>query len=372
MASDTHSRYMTQALRLAEGQLGLTMPNPAVGCVIVREGNIVGLGATARGGRPHAEIEALAMANEKTKGATLYVTLEPCTHHGNTPPCAEAVIDAGIQRVVIACTDPDPRVSGSSIALLQKAGIDVITSVMEQEARELNRGFFSRIIHTCPLVTMKLATSLDGKMATADGESQWITGEKARQYGHYLRRTHDAILTGIGTVLADDPALTCRLQGCENDSPTAIVLDRELRILPDCQLMRQAAHRPLWVITGQQMESSDKAAAIAESGARLFYVEEEDTGLHLQQVLTLLAEEGVTRLLIEAGPALSGAMLKAGLVHELYWFRGPLIIGGDGKSAMPSLPQTSLSDIPRRRLIERISLGEDVCDLYRIRPCLPA
>lgn len=333
-----HNQYMTHAIRLATDQLGRTAPNPAVGCVIVKDDCIVGVGATARGGRPHAETIALEMAGSDAKGATAYVTLEPCSHDGKTGPCAKALIAAGVACIIIANRDPNPAVNGSGIQMLCNAGIDVIEGVEQGEAAQLHEGFFRTLHDKRPLVTLKIASSLDGKVATASGQSQWITGEQARTYGHGLRANHDAILTGIGTVLADDPSLTCRIAGRESDSPQRFVLDRMQRTPDD------AAIHPCTVLTSPSVGDA----------------------------LHDIAEQGITRLLVEAGPTLSTAFLKAGLVDWLYWFRAPVTLGADARSAVNGLPDTPLDALSRMRLTESFSLGPDVCEVYRVSPCLPA
>ncbi len=325
----THSRYMRHAIGLGIAQLGRTAPNPAVGCVIVKDARIIGTGATARGGRPHAEVLALGMAGAHAKGATAYVTLEPCAHQGETGPCAQALIDADIARVVIANRDPNPKVSGRGIAMLREAGIDIIEGVEAETAAELHAGFFLTQTHNRPLVTLKIASSADGKIATASGQSQWITGEQARAYGHALRGNHDAILTGIGTALADDPSLTCRLAGRAGDSPKRFVLDRQQRLPKDAKMQPCTALKD-----------------------------------DLANILSNLADQGITRLLVEAGPTLSTTFLHAGLVDWLYWFKAPLLIGADGRNAIAALPDKPLDAMRRMKLQDRFSLGEDVCEVY--------
>ncbi|HVY11970.1 MAG TPA: bifunctional diaminohydroxyphosphoribosylaminopyrimidine deaminase/5-amino-6-(5-phosphoribosylamino)uracil reductase RibD, partial [Alphaproteobacteria bacterium] len=247
MRSDNH--YMAIALELGRRMLGQTAPNPAVGCVIVKDGTIVGHGSTQKTGRPHAETEALQRAGEAARGATAYVSLEPCAHVGRTGSCAEALIKAGIRRVVSTLEDPDARVSGKGFHMLHKAGIEVITGVMEDEAEQVNEGFLKRMRYGRPMFTFKIATSLDGRIATASGESRWFSGEQARAYSHRLRATHDAIVVGTGTARADDPLLTCRLPGLENCSPIRIVVDRKLRLRFESQLVRTAHEVPLWIVT---------------------------------------------------------------------------------------------------------------------------
>src|SRR5438093_45669 len=240
---------MLAALALARRGLGNVWPNPAVGCIIVKDGRVAGRGWTQPGGRPHAETEALARAGEAARGATAYVSLEPCSHWGRTPPCADALIAAGVRRVVVALEDPDPRVAGSGLARLRAAGIAVETGLGAAAAAEINAGFFQRVRFGRPLVTLKLASSLDGRIATASGESRWITGPPARDHAHLLRATHDAILVGTGTVLADDPQLTCRLPGLARRSPVRVVIDRHLRIPPSARLIAEARQVPTWVVT---------------------------------------------------------------------------------------------------------------------------
>src|SRR5688572_19319773 len=254
--------HMAAALSLAARNLGQVWPNPAVGCVIVDQvGHVVGRGFTQRGGRPHAETEALKMAGDRAKGSTAYVTLEPCSHHGKTPPCAEALVAAGVKRCVAAIEDPDPRVSGRGLATLRDAGIAVETGVLADRARDLNAGFLTRVTKGRPLVALKLATSLDGRIATRAGESRWITGEEARAYGHRLRATHDAIAVGSGTVLADDPELTCRIPGLEHRSPVRLVFDRRGRIPVTAKVLTEVP--PTWII-GEQARAVKNAAQFIE------------------------------------------------------------------------------------------------------------
>jgi diaminohydroxyphosphoribosylaminopyrimidine deaminase/5-amino-6-(5-phosphoribosylamino)uracil reductase len=341
--------YMRMALSLARRGLGRTAPNPAVGCVLVKDGRIVGRGWTQPCGRPHAEAVALAQARDAAQGATAYVTLEPCAHHGVTPPCAEALIAAGIRRCVIACSDPDPRTAGKGIMALSSAGIETVTRVCEDEARALNAGFFSRIERQRPWVTLKLATSLDGCIATAAGESQWITGEAARQHAHLLRAQHDAILTGIGTVLADDPQLTCRLPGMEDRSPIRIVLDSQLRLPEHSALVRSALRTPLWVMT-----KASASAALERAGVRIFLLPE----LIPATVLSALASEGVTRLLVEAGPRVSTSFYESEMVDEICWYRAPLVIGAGGKQAVQPFAQP-LRALSHWHVIREAILGTD-------------
>jgi diaminohydroxyphosphoribosylaminopyrimidine deaminase/5-amino-6-(5-phosphoribosylamino)uracil reductase len=319
--------FMLVALRLAARNLGQVWPNPAVGALVVRDGVIVGQGYTARGGRPHAETQALAQAGALAKGATLYVTLEPCSHHGKTPPCVDAVIAAGITRCVIACIDSNPQVSGAGVVRLKEAGVQVEIGVCEPAARALNQGFFSVVAKGLPVVTMKLATSQDGKIATASGQSQWITNERSRAYGHMLRSQYDAILTGSGTWLADKPQLNCRLAGLEDRSPIRVILDRRGRV--------DAQDERTWVLSEPTLSAALKA----------------------------LVAKGITRVLVEAGAELSTAFLREGLVSQLYWFRAPLVIGGDGLGAIGAGFSTELAKLAQWQRIATRYFENDSLDI---------
>lgn len=350
---------MAAALSLAARNLGEVWPNPAVGCVIVDQGgHVVGRGWTQRGGRPHAETEALKMAGARAKGATAYVTLEPCSHHGKTPPCAEALVAAGIKRCVAAIEDPDPRVSGCGLAKLREAGIAVETGVLAAQARDLNAGFFKRNLEVLPQVSLKLATSLDGHVATRSGESRWITGEAARMFGHRLRATHDAIGVGSGTVLADDPELTCRIPGLLDRSPVRVVFDRRGRTPAKAKLL--STSQPTWIVTTpgiikKQIQKPHEAIEVNENGEPLAW---------LRQSCEALAQLGLTRLLIEGGPTLATAFLEAELVDKLYWFRAPIVIGGDGLPGVGPMALDRLGQAFGFRMGDRRQLGNDVLELY--------
>ncbi len=355
--------YLGLALALAARGLGNVWPNPAVGCAVVGHGRIVGRGWTQPGGRPHAESVALKQAGVLAKGATAYVSLEPCAHHGQTPPCAEALIAAGIARVVIAAPDPDPRVDGRGAEMLDAAGIavDWAGPAIAGQAAALNAGFLSRINRNRPLVTLKLASTLDGRIATAQGESQWITGAAARARGHLLRAEHDAILVGIGTALADDPELTCRLPGMAARSPVRVVLDSRLRLLHDSRLVRGAGDHPLWLLTG----AGGDAASLQARGCEIISTQLAGNGrIDLAAALESLAGRGITRLLVEGGSAVATAFLAAGLVDNLAWFRAPSLIGGDGLPVFGALGLAVLEQMPRfqRQGIE--NLGDDVLESY--------
>lgn len=339
---------MAAALRLARRGLGNVWPNPAVGCVLVRDGAVVGRGWTQPGGRPHAETEALRRAGEAARGATAYVTLEPCSHHGKTPPCADALIAAGIRRCVVAVGDTDPRVSGQGIARLRAAGITVDTGLLEAEAQRLNAGFFSRIERGRPLVTLKLASTLDGRIALATGESKWITGPEARALVHRLRAENDAVLTGAGTVAADDPELTCRLPGGTPRPGVRVVMSTN-GLDADCKLAR-VDEAPTWVIGGPAPEGVERIACIGRPGPA--------------EALAALAERGITRVMIEAGGTLAGAFLRAGLIDRLVWFRAPKVIGGDGMPAIAALGLDRLAFSPEFVRVAVRPVGGDVVEFY--------
>ncbi|HYE47946.1 MAG TPA: bifunctional diaminohydroxyphosphoribosylaminopyrimidine deaminase/5-amino-6-(5-phosphoribosylamino)uracil reductase RibD [Azospirillaceae bacterium] len=358
--------HMRAALVLAARGLGTTWPNPSVGCVIVRDGRVVGRGWTRPGGRPHAETVALAQAGEAARGATAYVTLEPCSHHGRTPPCADALAAAGIARCVVACGDPDPRVNGNGLRRLAEAGIEVVPAVLEAEALALNEGFFRRIRDGRPLVTLKLATTLDGRIATKAGESQWITGPVARAWGHSLRARNDAIMVGVGTALADDPELTCRLPGLEHRSPVRVVVDSRLRLDLTSRLVRSAREVPTWVASLAGGTDPDRRQAFADSGVTLVDVLPGAAGLMpVRTVLGELAARGITRVLVEGGARLAASLLAEGLVDRLEWFRAASLIGGDGTPATAGFGLERLADAPGFVRTGIRQAGADVLESYR-------
>lgn len=355
---------MAHALRLAARGLGNVWPNPAVGCVIVKDGLIAGRGWTQPGGRPHAEVRALQQAGDAARGATAYVTLEPCAHHGHTPPCAEALIAAQVARVVTALTDPDPRVSGKGHAMLRAAGIAVTEGVLTPEATRLNAGFLKRVTEGLPFVTLKLAASLDGRTATATGESRWITGPEARRKVHALRLVHDAVMVGSGTALADDPDLTVRDLGAQRQ-PVRVLLDRMLKHQPDSRLGRTARDHPVWLLHGPHAPD-DARKAWAATGATLIEVPETQGHLDLTATLQTLAAKGLTRILSEGGSTLAAALVKARLVDDLALVSGGLLLGAEGHPALGPLGLTALGDAPRPRLRETHTLGPDTYSLWSL------
>ncbi len=360
-------RFMRAALALARRGLGSVWPNPAVGCVITDRGRVVGRGWTQPGGRPHGETEALGRAGLAARGATAYVSLEPCCHWGRTPPCTDALVAAGIRRVVVAMEDPDPRVAGEGVRQLRAAGLNVDTSLCKAEAAEINAGFFCRLRNGRPLVTLKLATSLDGRIATGRGESQWITGPPARERAHALRAAHDAIMVGTGTALADDPQLTCRLPGLAHRSPVRVVFDRHLRIPPTIRLISDARAVPTWVLT---LPSADpeRRQAILSAGAAVIDIDPGPDGNgSLAAALAALGERGITRLLVEGGGQLAAGFAHAGLVDRLVWVHAPMLIGGDGVPAIAEFGLNVLAEAPSFERLSTEIVGDDVLTLFRVR-----
>lgn len=356
--------HMRAALGLAERGLGSVWPNPSVGCVLVQRGRVVGRGWTQPGGRPHAETQALAMAGEAARGATAYVTLEPCSHYGKTPPCAEALVAAGISRCVVAMLDSDPRVSGRGVERLRSAGIEVVVGLAGEQARFQNAGFFSRIERGRPLFLLKTATSLDGRIALASGESKWITQPPARALTHRWRAMHDAVLVGIGTALADDPDLTCRLSGVARRSMVRIVLDSQARLPRDSQLVRSAPVHPLWQVVAEGVESP----LAGEKGVVVISVPRaEEGGLSIPDVAASLAQAGLTRVMVEGGGQVAAAFLRANLVDRLLWFRSAQIIGGDGRPVVAALQLQQLASSPKYALLMASAVGIDAVELYERR-----
>lgn len=361
-ARDLH--FMGVALNLAQRGLGQTWPNPAVGCVIAQD-HIHGRGWTQKGGRPHAETQALERAGAAAKGATAYVTLEPCAHYGETPPCADALIAAGIARVVAPIADPDPRVAGRGFAKLRDAGITVDIGLCAEQALLLNAGFISRIVNETPLVTVKIASTLDGRIATHNGESKWITGEEARAYGHLLRADHDAILIGSTTAMLDDPELNCRLPGLEQASPVRIVADGRLRLPLTSKLARTARAHPVWLLTRTDADPLRKQA-FADLGIKIIDIAPDGDGvLAAKSLLTALARRGITRLLVEGGGALIASLIRSGNVDRIVWFRAPRLIGGDGTAAVAPFGLAHLAQTPVFLHESTRVLGKDIVETWR-------
>jgi diaminohydroxyphosphoribosylaminopyrimidine deaminase / 5-amino-6-(5-phosphoribosylamino)uracil reductase len=357
-------RFMEMALTLGRRGLGRTWPNPAVGAVVVKDGVVLGRGWTQPGGRPHAEPVALAQAGEAARGATLYVTLEPCSHVGKSPPCADAVIAAGIARVVSAIEDPNPEVAGQGHAKLRGAGIKVDVGLMAEEAARAHAGHFRRIRDRRPYVIAKLAVSADDKIAGPGHKTVAITGELTNARTHLLRAQCDAILVGIGTVLADDPLLTCRLPGMEARSPVRVVLDRRLRIPPKSRLVHSARNTPLWVMASELAEAP-AAAILGANGAQVIRLGSvSQGGLDLREVLRVLAERGITRLLVEGGSRVASSFVSAGLADEFLLLRGEGTIGADGVVALGALPLSAITRSPAFRVRASESIGQDTLTVY--------
>ena len=351
---------MAQALRLAERGLYGTSPNPRVGCVLVRAGDVVGSGWHRRAGEPHAEVHALREAGEAARGATAYVTLEPCSHHGRTPPCAEALIEAGVARVVVAVQDPNPQVAGEGIARLRAAGIAVESGLMETEARELNVGFFARMTRGMPWVRSKIAMSLDGRTALGNGKSQWITGDAARQDVQRWRARSCAVLTGINTVLADDAQLNVRSVDVERQ-PLRVVLDSQLRIPLEARVLIGGG-----VLIHTAMRNAEKSAALEQAGASVCVLPDGKGQVDLAAMMGDLAKRGCNEVLVEAGSTLNGALLHAGLVDELLLYVAPQLLG-DAARGMAQLGElTSLDQRVDLKWQDVRQVGEDLRILAKV------
>jgi diaminohydroxyphosphoribosylaminopyrimidine deaminase/5-amino-6-(5-phosphoribosylamino)uracil reductase len=375
--------FMHHALSLARRNLGFCAPNPSVGCVIVKNGRIIGRGVTGKTGRPHAENIALTQAGGAAKDADVYVTLEPCAHTGQTPPCAQALIKARVGRVFIGCKDPDPRVNGGGASLLREMGVEVIGGVLEKRAAKLHSGFIKRITLNRPQITLKVATSLDGKIALGNGQSQWITGARARKHVHYLRSTHDGILTGSGTVLQDDPQMTARLDGVEHKM-IRFVLDTHLRVAktlqscpdslnlprrPSLNLTRDTAVHPVIILYNSKKRAEDNPEEGGEDdlgeGIRHIGIPTDITGrLDVHAAVEAIATLGVNRLMIEGGAQVLTSFFKAGLWDALYWYRAPKIIGGDGVSMCGALNFDHICDVRTVHLDATRRLGQDTLNVY--------
>jgi diaminohydroxyphosphoribosylaminopyrimidine deaminase / 5-amino-6-(5-phosphoribosylamino)uracil reductase len=359
---------MRLAIRLARRGQGRVAPNPSVGCVLVRGNRLVDRGWTQPGGRPHAETVALKRAGARAAGTTAYVSLEPCAHHGQTPPCADALIAAGVVRVVVATEDPDPRVNGRGLERLEAAGISVTRGVLQDEAARDLAGFLGRVRGDRPRVTLKLATTIDSRIATSSGESQWITGAPARRMVHLMRARHDAVLTGSGTMRADDPMLNCRLLGLEERSPTRVVLDSALATPPSSALARSSRDIKSMIFT-TDMASKDAENALVETGVDVVRVAPNEEGrVPLDTVLRNLGERGITSVLVESGGQLAASFLTLGLVDRLVWFRAAMVIGGDGRTALEAMGVAALEAAPRFQRLDVRMIGEDMVETYERRP----
>lgn len=356
--------HMKAALGLARRGLGQCWPNPSVGCVIEKDGVVVGRATTAAGGRPHAEAQALAMAGAAARGGTAYVTLEPCSHYGRTPPCADALIKAGIARVVVAICDPDPRVSGRGIARLRDAGVIVEQGLMAAQAEALAEGFIRRVKSGRPMITLKLASTLDGRIATRSGESQWISSAEARRAAHALRGQHDAVMVGVGTVLADNPDLTCRIDGYKRVPNVRIVADSHLRTGLLTRLVGTAAQSPVWMLAREDADPK-RRAAMSHAGVQVIGVKPASIGIDLLEAVTALGAKGLTRVLVEGGASLAASLLRADLVDHLAWFHAPCVMGADGWPAAQAFGISKLAAMPKFERVATSAVGPDILTHYR-------
>ncbi len=358
---------MTAALALARRGLGRVWPNPAVGCVLVAGGRAVGRGWTQPGGRPHAETEALRRAGGLARGATAYVTLEPCNHQAESPPCTAALIDAGIARVLVALEDPDPRVAGSGIARLRDAGIVVEVGLCGEAAAALNAGFLKRVAEGRPLVTWKTATTLDGRIATHRHDATWITGEAARARAHLMRATHDAVLIGAATATEDDPMLDCRLPGLEDRSPVRVVVDAHLRLPLTAKLVSTAGRPATWLVTcGGGVK--ERLAAYRRAGVEIVELAPGRDGYpDPVDMLRELADRGLTRVLVEGGSHIAAAFLRRDLVDRVAWFRAATVVGGDGVPAAQGFDVDRLDQAPGFERQSVTELGPDLLELLTRR-----
>jgi diaminohydroxyphosphoribosylaminopyrimidine deaminase/5-amino-6-(5-phosphoribosylamino)uracil reductase len=349
---------MRRALSQARRGLGRTFPNPSVGAVVFRPSGAIAAGRTKPPPGPHAEVVALDAARRASgrslRGAAMAVTLEPCCFTGRTGPCTEAILEAGIAKVFVGCRDPHPKVAGRGIAKLRRAGVEVVAGVLEEECRELHRGFLSVCERGRPFVSLKLATSLDGRIATASGESRWISGPAARRFVHDLRARVDGLMVGSGTALADDPALTARRGNRVVQRPARVLVDSRLRVPVGARLYGGDA--PTFVLTRRGARGGATREA---SGATLLPVRVRDGGLDLRRGLSALASAGLTSVLVEGGGKLAAALLRAGLVDELHWIQAPLLLGGDGRPALGELGIRKLADAIRLEGAKGRALGDD-------------
>jgi diaminohydroxyphosphoribosylaminopyrimidine deaminase/5-amino-6-(5-phosphoribosylamino)uracil reductase len=351
-------KYMGHALMLARYAIGRTSPNPMVGAVIIRDGRVVGQGWHRRAGTPHAEINALQQAGELAHNATIYVTLEPCSHHGRTGPCVEALIAAGIRKVIIAMTDPNPLVAGQGIHKLREAGIEVVEGVLASEAAKLNEVFIKWISTKMPFVLLKSAMSLDGKIASYTGHSKWITGPESRAYVHELRDVYDAILVGIGTVLADNPSLTTRLE-YQGKNPIRVIVDSKARTPVESNVVTDGSVKTIIAVTHEAPQV--KVDALRACGVEVIVCESKDEGINLSYLFKVLGEQQITSILIEGGATINASVLEDNLVDKVHWFIAPKIIGGS--SAPGPIGGKGIAEVNNAKVFEDVHIeliGEDI------------
>ena len=353
---DLHEKYMRRALVLARRGIGKTAPNPAVGCVIVRDGAIVGEGWHRKAGMPHAEVNALTMAGEMAKNADVYVTLEPCAHFGKMPPCADALVTAGVARVFAGMVDPNPRVAGKGLHRLAAAGIEAVSGIMEDACRRVNEPFIKHVTTGMPFVTLKCALTLDGKIATASGDARWITNERSRRYVHRLRSRSDAIMVGVGTVIADDPMLTSRIPGGKD--PLRVVVDSGLRIPRNAQLLHLRS--PAKTVVATVADDGATGEEITGCGAELLVCREKEGRVDLHDLMARLGAMGVQSVLLEGGGTLAGAALRQGLIDKFLFFYAPKMVGGDGPGPFAGAGAARMDDAVRLKDVKRCRFGEDL------------
>lgn len=359
MSTQADIHFMRAALALAGRNLGMTGPNPSVGCVIVKNGAVIGRAVTAYGGRPHAETQALAQAGVQAQVASVYVTLEPCAHHGKTPPCAQALIDARVKRVFVGLIDPDPRVTGKGINMLREAGIEVIEGLCAKECAAMHKAFILRVTQNRPYITLKAACSLDGKIALGNGHSQWITSALARDHVQLLRARHDAILVGINTVLKDDPSLSIRKNNL-NQNLVRVILDSELRINPKSKIFSSLSDAAS-VLIFYRDDKAGKKDELEKTGAQCINLDPENLVL----VMKFLAEQGISSLLVEGGATVHGSFLAQALYDELYIYRAPKLMGGDGLSLFSSMGFNKMEEVTEVGLESFRLLGHDTLEIYK-------
>ncbi len=354
--SDLNEQYMRRALTLARKGVGRTSPNPAVGCVIVRDNTVVGEGWHRKAGTPHAEVYALRQAGALACGADVYVTLEPCSHFGKTPPCADALVEARVGRVFVGMIDPNPKVAGSGVAKLRTAGIEVIQGLLESDCRSINRPFIKQVTTGIPYVTLKSAMTLDGRTGTASGDSRWVTGERARRMVHRLRGIHDAIMVGVGTVIADNPLLTCRVRG--GHDPLRVIVDSSLRIPATSEVLNVASKASTLIATISA--DSAKIAALQALGAVILHCNARDGRVDLHDLVQRLGRRGVQSILLEGGAELAGAMLLEQLIDRCIFFYAPKLVGGDGVGLFCGMGVERMADAIRLSEVSVGKIGEDI------------
>jgi diaminohydroxyphosphoribosylaminopyrimidine deaminase/5-amino-6-(5-phosphoribosylamino)uracil reductase len=358
MRNKLDQKFIAYALNLAKKNLGITAPNPVVACIITKDDSIIASGITAKNGRPHAENIAINKIADKKilAGATLYVTLEPCSHFGETPPCVDEIIKNKFQKVVIATSDCDARVNGSGIKKLREAGIEVICGVLEKEAREINRGFFKAKTSNLPFVTLKIATSLDGKIATKNFDSKWITCEKSRLFSHYLRSINDAILVGANTVKKDNPSLDCRISGLEEFSPKRVIISGNLDFDLDSKVFQNCDKIPTIILSHKISDKFQNIILCAKKNGQV----------DLTDALKKLCKSGVNSVLIEGGQNIATQFLKENLVDELIWIRSSKIIGNDGIAAIGDLNFSKISEsLAQFQKLDTKKIEEDTIEIYK-------